>query len=53
MLPMRKDTRDEGDQPEGRNGCPSGLKVALTCCRLQDVPVRGGTGPDGARSRGN
>lgn len=53
MVLMRKEVRNEDNQPEGRNGHLNGLEVSLTSCRLQDAPVLGGTGPDGARSRGS
>lgn len=53
MLSVRKEVRNESNQPEGRCCHLSGLEVALTGSRSQDAPVLGGTGPDDARSIGN
>lgn len=53
MLPVRKEVKNESNQPEERRCYLSGFEVALTRSRPQDAPVLGGTGPDDARSIGN
>lgn len=53
LLPVRKEVRNESNQPEERCCYLSGLEVALTSSRSQDAPGLGGTEPDDARSIGS